>query len=301
MPAPSDLVHETATTTGTGNFTLTNVNGKRSFNTAFGTGGANVFDYYISSRDAAEWERGTGSLSAATTLVRDTVIASSNANAAVNFSAGTKDVTNDIPAVNQFRTDATEDTAPAVAADFVPTYDTSASANKKVLPIRFDGTIKHQAPNSDTAINSTSDVTIISDSVGTVAAGDEIEIEADFTILNNSGAVRIYTVTVEFGALTFSIVAGAQSTHATSRAPWRVVARCAVSSTSLARCHGISWGRTISAANTTGGPEVSSIWNSTTSDITGAMTVALKVKSAATTATQTLTLQNWRIRRMAAL
>ena len=102
MPAPSDLVHETSTTTGTGNFTLTNANGKRSFNTAFGNGApTDVFDYFISNRDAAEWERGTGHLSAASTLVRDTVKASSNAGAAVNFSAGTKDVTNDIPADNQ--------------------------------------------------------------------------------------------------------------------------------------------------------------------------------------------------------
>ncbi len=74
------------------------MNGKRSFNTAFGTGGTDVFDYFISNRDVAEWERGTGHMSASTTLVRDTVIASSNANNAVNFSAGMKDVTNDIPA-----------------------------------------------------------------------------------------------------------------------------------------------------------------------------------------------------------
>ena len=104
MPAPSDLVHETATTTGTGNFTLSNENGKRSFNTAFGSGAPlDVFDYFISHRTAAEWERGTGHLSAATTLVRDTVLASSNAGAAVNFSAGTKDVTNDVPAAKQAR------------------------------------------------------------------------------------------------------------------------------------------------------------------------------------------------------
>jgi hypothetical protein len=101
MPAPSDLVHETTTSTGTGNLTLANENGKRSFNTAFGTGGTDLFDYFISHRSAAEWERGTGHLSAASTFVRDTVLASSNAGAAVNFSAGTKDVTNDIPAASQ--------------------------------------------------------------------------------------------------------------------------------------------------------------------------------------------------------
>lgn len=103
MPAPANLVHETSTTTGTGNFTLVNVNGKNNFNDAFGTGGSDVFDYFISNQDAAEYERGTGHMSDATTLVRDTVIESTNSNNAVNFSAGTKDVTNDIPAANQIR------------------------------------------------------------------------------------------------------------------------------------------------------------------------------------------------------
>lgn len=116
MPAPSDLVHETSTTTGTGDFTLSNANGKRSFNTAFGTGGSNVFDYYISNTGAAEWERGTGHLSAASTLVRDTVKASSNSNNAVNFSAGTKDVTNDVPAARQVYTDESNNITPPIAS-----------------------------------------------------------------------------------------------------------------------------------------------------------------------------------------
>jgi len=97
MPAYADLVHQTSTTTGAGNLTLTAVNGKRTFLAAFGTGGTNTFDYYVSNREAAEWERGTGHETAGA-LVRDTVLASSNANAAVAFSAGVKDVTNDQPA-----------------------------------------------------------------------------------------------------------------------------------------------------------------------------------------------------------
>jgi hypothetical protein len=103
-----DLIQETSVTTGTGNFTTTGVNGKVRFGDAtygFGTGATtNVFDYYISNRDVNEWERGTGHCSALGTLVRDTVLASSNANALVSFTAGTKDVVNDIPAGTQLRT-----------------------------------------------------------------------------------------------------------------------------------------------------------------------------------------------------
>lgn len=120
MPVPSDLIHNQSTTTGTGDLTLVAVNGKRSFNTGFGTGGSNLFDYYISNQGAAEWERGTGHLSSSTVLVRDTVLASSNANALVNFSAGTKDVANDIPAANQARLDA--------ANSWANTTDASSSA-----------------------------------------------------------------------------------------------------------------------------------------------------------------------------
>lgn len=101
MPNPANLIHQTSTTTGTGNFTLVTVNGSQAFATAFSTGGTNVFDYFISSRDSAEYERGTGHMIDATTLARDTVIESTNANAAVSFSSGTKDVCNDVPAGKQ--------------------------------------------------------------------------------------------------------------------------------------------------------------------------------------------------------
>ena len=44
MPAPSNLVHQTSTGSGTGNLTLVSVNGKRSFNTAFGNGATTTRD-----------------------------------------------------------------------------------------------------------------------------------------------------------------------------------------------------------------------------------------------------------------
>lgn len=86
-----DRVHETTTTTGTGNITLAGaVSGNIAFTTRYAT--SVVFHYAIVLQNGAEWEIGIGHLSGATTLVRDGVLASSNSNAAVSFSAGTKDV-----------------------------------------------------------------------------------------------------------------------------------------------------------------------------------------------------------------
>jgi hypothetical protein len=90
MPAYADRVKDTTTTTGTGNVTLSGTapTGFQTFNAAFGTN--KKFEYTIELN--SEWETGEGYLSASTTLVRATVIASSNAGALVNFSAGTKNV-----------------------------------------------------------------------------------------------------------------------------------------------------------------------------------------------------------------
>lgn len=99
----ADRVKELSVTTGTGAITLTGaVTGFEGFNTAFGVGPS--FDYCIESIDGAtgapngSWEIGTGHLSGATTLVRDTVRQSSNADALVNFAAGTKNVFCTLPA-----------------------------------------------------------------------------------------------------------------------------------------------------------------------------------------------------------
>lgn len=86
-----DRVKETTTTTGTGTITLAGaVTGFQSFSVI---GNANTTYYCIAGQGTSEWEVGIGTYtSSGTTLSRDTVLASSNAGAAVNFSAGTKDV-----------------------------------------------------------------------------------------------------------------------------------------------------------------------------------------------------------------
>jgi len=101
MPTPKNLVWQTTISIGTGNLTLAAK--YKTFATAFGTGSTqNVFAYFITHQTAAQWEYGTGHMADSTTLVRDTVIESSNSNAAVDFSNGIKNVTCDVPAEHQF-------------------------------------------------------------------------------------------------------------------------------------------------------------------------------------------------------
>jgi len=87
----ADRVKETTTTTGTGDITLAGAVAQFvSFNSAFGL--SRYFQYAIVGQTGTEWEAGLGYLSGTTTLVRETVYASSNAGALVNFSAGPRDV-----------------------------------------------------------------------------------------------------------------------------------------------------------------------------------------------------------------
>lgn len=83
-------VKETTTTTGTGNVTLA---GAASGYLAFSAVCANNDTCLYTIAGGAEWEVGIGTyVSATPALARTTVLASSNAGAAVNFSSGTKDV-----------------------------------------------------------------------------------------------------------------------------------------------------------------------------------------------------------------
>lgn len=84
-----DRVKETTTTTGTGTVTLAGAaTGFQSFSVI---GDGNTTYYTIAG--TSEWEVGIGTYTASgTTLSRDTVLASSNSNNLVSFSAGSKDV-----------------------------------------------------------------------------------------------------------------------------------------------------------------------------------------------------------------
>lgn len=96
MSKTADRVKETTTTTGTGTLNLAGaVSGFRTF--VAGIGDGKVCYYAIDG--GTEWEVGIGTVTdaATDTLSRTTVLASSNAGALVNFSAGTKTVFVTIP------------------------------------------------------------------------------------------------------------------------------------------------------------------------------------------------------------
>lgn len=86
-----DRVKVASTTTGTGTFTLGSAaSGFQSFSVI---GDGNSTYYAIVDAASGAWEVGIGTYTASgTTLSRDTVLESSNSNAAVDFGAGSKDV-----------------------------------------------------------------------------------------------------------------------------------------------------------------------------------------------------------------
>ncbi|MBP1179961.1 hypothetical protein [Methylobacterium sp. PvR107] len=90
----ADRVKETTTTEGTGDITLAGaVNGFLAFSSRLSTGDITFYAIVL----GTQWEVGIGTLTAATTLKRTTVLSSSNGDALVPFAAGTKEVFIDLP------------------------------------------------------------------------------------------------------------------------------------------------------------------------------------------------------------
>ena len=112
----NDRVKETSTTTGVGAMALGGaVTGFETF--AAGIGNSNTTYYAIFNQGTTEWEVGLGTVTDATpdTLSRDTVISSSNSDAAVDFNSGTKDVFCTLPASKAVYLDGSGEAVPAFA------------------------------------------------------------------------------------------------------------------------------------------------------------------------------------------
>jgi len=89
-----DRVQETASTTGTGDFTLSGaIPGFKTFASRYSTGDTLYYviqDVDTSGAPDGDWEVGLGTYSAANTLTRTTVLSSSNSDALVSFASGEK-------------------------------------------------------------------------------------------------------------------------------------------------------------------------------------------------------------------
>lgn len=86
-----DRVKETSVSTGTGAFALDGTLGPYQPFSTIGDG--NTTYYCIAGQTTTEWEVGIGTYTLSTdTVSRDTILASSNSNTIVTFSAGNKDV-----------------------------------------------------------------------------------------------------------------------------------------------------------------------------------------------------------------
>lgn len=140
-----DRVLETSTTIGTGDVALAAaVTGYRRFSAVMSVG--QTCPYFIEAKDAngnpsGDWEVGIATYSAANTLTRTTVEASSNAGAAVNFGAGTKWVALDASAARL-----TAVSAARIAFNVVTTVPSSAevlalypATDAFTIPANFSG------------------------------------------------------------------------------------------------------------------------------------------------------------------
>lgn len=114
----NDRVKVTSTTTGTGAMALgAAATGFETF--AQGIGNNNTTYYCIFNQGTNEFEVGLGTLDGTSAnLTRTTVISSSNSDAAVNFTSGTKDVFCTLPASKSVYLDASGTPVGAASAGF---------------------------------------------------------------------------------------------------------------------------------------------------------------------------------------
>lgn len=149
-------------------------------------------------------------------------------------------------------------------------------------------------------------VTIITKSVTGISAGDQITLDMWFTILNNSGANRAYTSTFALGTLSLGAAETNTLVAASNRMNKNIRINFAISASNLAYIQGAGiTPANPSAANAFGGISTGTTtdigWNSTTNDVTGNQTLSFTMSSPNTTATQTLTLHSYTIRKIATI
>ena len=153
------------------------------------------------------------------------------------------------------------------------------------------------AAGANTAINSVTDVTVVTRDVTSVGATDKLVVDCDFTIVNASGAARVYVVTLDFDGL-FDVEFTTGSLAVTTGHFFNMRGTLDIRSTSLAYGTFTIEGGLI--AGLASGADTTMVathlrtrgWGTTASNASGTTTVDLKIRSANATATQTCRLHN---------
>lgn len=133
-----DRVRQTTTSTGASTITLSgSVAGYQSFS-VIGTGNTT----YYTIAGTSDWEVGIGTWTSPNQLSRDTILASTNGGAAVNFGAGTKDVFVTLPSERAVYTDAAGNlSAPPAIGGTTPNTITGTTITAKTKVRIEDSTI----------------------------------------------------------------------------------------------------------------------------------------------------------------
>ena len=208
----NDRVQETTTSVGTGTITLAGaVVGYQSFAVV---GNTNTTYYTIADQSGSNWEVGIGTYYLAnTSLARTTILASSNANAAVTFTAGTKSVFVTYPAEKAVYLDAGN----------VTTITNFASANVLITGGTISGSnITIPAANvtglGTMATQNANNVTITGGSLDNVTIGTTTPALATFTNLTATGNVTANGVSKQFVADFSNATVASRFTFTTSAA-----------------------------------------------------------------------------------
>ena len=137
----NDRVKTTSTATGNSQTTFAiSATAATGFDTfAAGIGTSNTTYYCIFNQGTTEWEVGLGTLSTTTNLQRTTIISSSNSDAVVDFSAGTKDVFCTLPASKAVYLDASGTPVGAASAGFALAM--AVALQEKIMAQDFRNTL----------------------------------------------------------------------------------------------------------------------------------------------------------------
>jgi hypothetical protein len=188
----ADRVQETTTSTGTGNITLAGAS--VGFNSFSVIGDGNTTYYTIAG--ASQWEVGIGTYTASgTTLSRDTVLSSSNSNALVDFSAGTKNVFVTYPAEKAVYEDASGGIASLSVTDINVT-----NANVTTLLTTTNANVTTQLTTVEltaTNANVTTLLTTANANVTTLLTAANANVTTQLTATNINASVNIVSANYE--------------------------------------------------------------------------------------------------------